>query len=78
MKKRFDIIRYIKTCIKNYDDGGCSKTNLIEDIHCAISKGSWQMNCDGKETTNNSIKGFDFNGNPQTYYVVGAWCRGEE
>lgn len=38
MKKKFDIIKYIKTCIKNYDEGGCSKTNLIEDINYAISK----------------------------------------
>lgn len=52
MKKKFDIIKYIKGYIKMYDDG--------------------------KEVTNNSIKGFDFDGNPQTYYVVGAWCREEE
>ena len=78
MKKKFDIIKYIKTCIKNYDEGGSSKTNLIEDTNYAISKGSWQMLCDGKEVTNNSIKGFDFNGNPQTYYVINEWCREEE
>lgn len=78
MKKKFDIIKYIKTYIKNYDEGGCSKTNLIEDINYAISKGSWQMHCDGKEATNNSIKGFDFDGNPQTYYVISEWCREEE
>ena len=78
MKKKFDIIKYIKTCIKNYDEGGCSKTNLIEDIHYAIFKGSWQMNCDGKEVINNSIKGFDFDGNSQTYCVINQWCREEE
>ena len=36
------------------------------------------MHCDGKEVINNSIKGFYFNGNPQTYYVVSDWCREEE
>lgn len=74
MKKKFDIIKYIKTCIKNYDEGGCSKTSLIENINYVISKGSWQMHCDGKEVINNSIKGFDFDGNSQTYYVINEWC----
>ena len=78
MKKKFDIIKYIKTCIKNYDEGSCSKTNLIKDINHAISKDSWQMQCDGKEVTNDSIKGFDFNGNLQTYYVINEWCVEEE
>ena len=36
------------------------------------------MHCDGKEVINNSIKGFDFDGNPQTYYVISEWCREEE
>ena len=78
MKKKFDIIEYIKTCIKNYDNRCCSRTDLIDTIRNAISKGSWQMQCDGKEVINNSIKGFDFDGNPQTYYVVSDWCREEE
>lgn len=77
MKKKFDIIKYIKDYIKMYDEGGCSKTDLIDNLSDTLSKGSWQMNCDGKEVTNNSIKGFDFNGNPQTYYTVDAWCREE-
>ena len=78
MKKKFDIIEYIKTCIKNYDDGFYSRTDLIDNLYEVLSKGSWQMHCDGKEVINNSIKGFDFDGNPQIYYVVGAWCRKEE
>jgi len=78
MKKKFDIIRYIKGYIKRYDDGFYSKTNLIDNISDAFSKGSWQMHCDGKEVEKNSIKGFDFDGNPQTYYVVGEWCIEEE
>lgn len=78
MKKKFDIIKYIKGYIKMYDDGFCSKTDLIDNLSDTISKCSWQMHCDGKEVTNNSIKGFDFNGNPQTYYVVGDWCIEEE
>lgn len=78
MKKRFDIIQYIKGSIAMYECGCGSKTDLIDNISGAISKGSWQMNCDGKEATNNSIKGFDFDGNPQTYYIIGEWCREEE
>lgn len=78
MKKKFDVIRYIKGYIRMYDEGGCSKTDLIDNISSALSNDSWQMHCDGKEVTNNSIKGFDFDGNPQTYYVVGAWCREEQ
>ena len=78
MNKKFDIIEYIKTSIKNYDNRCCSKTDLIDTIRNAISKGSWQMHCDGKEVINNSIKGFDFDGNPQTYYVISEWCREEE
>lgn len=78
MKKKFDIIKYIKGYIKMYDEGGCSKTDLIDNLSDTLSKGSWQMHCDGKEVINNSIKGFDFNGNPQIYYVVGEWCIEEE
>lgn len=78
MKKKFDIIKYIKDYIKMYDDGFCSKTDLIDNLSDTFFKGSWQMLCDGKEVTNDSIKGFDFNGNPQTYYVAGAWCIKEE
>lgn len=78
MKKKFDIIKYIKDYIKMYDEGGCSKTDLIDNLSDTFSKGSWQMHCDGKEVINNSIKGFDFGGNTQTYYVVGAWCIEEE
>lgn len=78
MKKKFDIIQYIKGSIAMYERGCGSKTDLIDNISGAISKGSWQMNCDGKEATNNSIKGFDFDGNPQTYYIIDEWCREEE
>lgn len=78
MKKKFDIIEYIKCYIKMYDDGYYSKTDLIDNLSDTLSKGSWQMHCDGKDVTNNSIKGFDFDGNPQTYYVVSDWCREEE
>lgn len=78
MKKKFDIIRYIKGYIRQYDDGFYSRTDLIDNLSDALSKGSWQMHCDGKEVVNNSIKGFDFDGNPQTYYVIGAWCKEEE
>ena len=78
MKKKFDIIEYIKICIKDYDNRCCSRTYLIDTIRNAISKCSWQIHCDGKEVTNNSIKGFDFDGNPQTYYVISEWCREEE
>lgn len=78
MKKKFDIIEYIKGYIKMYDEGGCSKNSLIDNLSSTLSKGSWQMHCDGKEVVNNSIKGFDFGGNPQTYYVVGEWRREEE
>ena len=78
MKKEFDIIEYIKCYIKMYDKGRCSKTDLIDNISDTLSKDSWQMRCDGKEVTNNSIKGFDFDGNQQTYYVVSEWCKEEE
>lgn len=78
MKKKFDIIKYIKGYIKMYDEGGCSKTDLIDNLSYTLSKGSWPMHCDGKEVTNNSIKGFDFDGNQQTYYVVSEWCKEEE
>lgn len=78
MKKKFDIIRYIQGYIRHYDNGLCSRTDLIDNISGALSRGSWQMHCDGKEVTNNSIKGFDFDGNPQTYYVVSDWCSEEE
>ena len=78
MKKKFDIIKYIKGYIRQYDDGFYSRTDLIDNISDAFSKGSWQMCCDGKEVTHNSIKGFDFDGNQQTYYVVGEWCIEEE
>ena len=78
MKKKFDIIQYIKGSIAMYERGCGSKTDLIDNISGAISKGSWQMNCDGKEATNNSIKGFDFDGNPQSYYIIDEWCREEE
>ena len=60
MNKKFDIIEYIKTSIKNYDNRCCSKTDLIDTIRNAIFKGSWQIHCDGKEVINNSIKVFDF------------------
>ena len=53
-------MEYIKCYIKMYDDGYYSKTDLIDNLSDTISKGSWQMHCDGKEVTNNSIKGFDF------------------
>ena len=78
MKKKFDIIEYIKCYIKMYIDSYYSKNNLSDNLSDTLSKGSWQMHCDGKEVINNSIKGFDFNGNPQTYYVVSDWCREEE
>lgn len=78
MKNKFDIIKYIKDCIKMYDEGHRSRTDLIDNLSYTLSKGSWQMHCDGKDVTNNSIKGFDFSGNPQTYYVVDAWCIEEE
>lgn len=42
MKKKFDIIKYIKGYIKMYDDGFCSKTDLIDNLSDTISKGSWQ------------------------------------
>ena len=78
MKKKFDIIKYIKGYIKMYDDGLCSKTDLIDNLSYTLSKGSWQMHCDGKEMINNYIKVFDSNGNPQTYCVVDDWCIEEE
>ena len=74
IKKKFDVVKYIKGCVRMYDEGGCSKTDLIDKLSDALSKGSWQMQCDGKEVVNNSIKGFDFDGNPQTYYVIKEWC----
>lgn len=78
MKKKFDIIEYIKCYIKMYDDGYYSKTDLINNLSYTLSKGSWQMHCDCKEVTNNLIKGFDFDGNQKTYYIISDWCREEE
>ena len=78
MKKKFDIIQYIKSYIKDYDNRHCSRTDLIDSIQNALSKGSWQMYCDGKEVKNNYIKGFDFDGNQQTYCIVNEWCKEEE
>lgn len=57
MKKKFDIIQYIKCSIAMYERGCGSKTDLIDNIFGAISKGSWQMHCDGKEVQDsNTIK----------------------
>lgn len=78
MKKKFDVIEYIKSCIKDYEVKGYSKIDLVDAIQIALSKGSWQMHCDGKEAKDNCIKGFDFDGNPQTYYVIDDWCKEEE
>lgn len=79
MKKKFDIIQYIKGSIAMYERGYGSKTDLIDNISGAISKGSWQMHCDERVIQdNNTIKGFDFDGNQQTYYIISEWCREEE
>lgn len=78
MKKKFDIIKFIKNYIKMYDEGFYSRTSLINYLPYVLSEDSWQMQCDGKEVTNNSVEGLDLHGNPQTYYVVSDWCREEE